>query len=358
MAAMVLKTLLFPQLAQETPFVFNYAAVSVSAWLGGVASGGVATLACALLTRFYFLAPTHSLVVADEADAIRLGLFVSEGALLSLLSGSHAALRRAVVDLTSRSQSYLKMVLRWREDLEATRRVSRDILWEWNVENGEIQRLYGPKEPLSEFLPNREPFKDWAERIHSGDRPGVLETFNRNLAEGRTELHYTYQVLGRDGVYSQFSDHAFIVRDPAWKAVRVIGRSAQIESRMSLRRAETGRFERMFKHSPSVMFITDAGLRVVTSNSSARTVFRAQPEEFANAELFSFIDIPARPAAADRFAELLRLARLSICFESNLIRRDGEVFAGTVTAILITDYLPGTTGCLVTIDETVRSRIS
>jgi K+-sensing histidine kinase KdpD len=150
-SAMILKTLLFPELARQTPFVFNYAAVSVSAWLGGVASGGAATVACALLTRYYLLAPIHSLAIGDETEAIRLSLFVSEGALLSLLSGSHAALRRAVADLTNRSQSYLQMVLRWREDLEATRRVSRDILWEWNVESGEIHRLYGPQEPLSQF---------------------------------------------------------------------------------------------------------------------------------------------------------------------------------------------------------------
>jgi PAS domain-containing protein len=351
LVAMILKTLLFPQLARESPFVFNYAAVSVSAWLGGVASGGVATLACALLTRFYFLAPVHSLVVGDEAEAIRLGLFVSEGAVLSLLTGSHVALRRAVVDLTSRSQSYLKMVLQWREELEATRRVSRDILWEWNVENGEIQRLYGPQEPLSQFLPTREPFADWVERIHSGDRPGVTETLNRNLAEGRTELHYTYQILGPNGIYSQFSDHAFIVRNAAWKPVRVIGRSAHIESRASLRRVEPGQFERMFKRSPSAMLITDASLRVVTANSSARTLFRAQADELANPELLSFIDIAARPAAAEKFASLLRSDRLSICFESDLVRWDGEVFAGTVNAILITDFLPGSTGCLVTMDH-------
>jgi PAS domain S-box-containing protein len=112
----------------------------------------------------------------------------------------------------------------------------------------------------------------------------------------------------------------------------------------------------MFKHSPSAMLITDASLRVVTSNSSARTLFRAQPEELANAEFLSLIDITARPATADRFAALLRSDHSSICFNSILIRRDGEVFAGTVNAILVTDFLPGSTGCLVTLGE-LRSRI-
>jgi PAS domain-containing protein len=179
----------------------------------------------------------------------------------------------------------------------------------------------------------------------------VVEALSRNLEEGRTELHYTYQILGQDGIYSQFSDHAFIVRDAAWKVVRVIGRSAHIESRARLRQADPGGFERMFKHSPSSMLITDARLRVVTSNSSAQILFRAQPEQLAHAELLSSIDIAARPAAADKFAALLRFDHSLISFDSILIRRDGERFEGRVNAALITNFQPGATGCLVTLEE-------
>jgi PAS domain-containing protein len=351
--AMVLKVLLFPQLARETPFVFNYAAISVSAWLGGIASGGVATLACALLTRYYFLAPVHSLLIADETEAIRLSLFVSEGVLLSLLTGSHVKLRRAILDLTSRSRAYLEMIIRWREDLEATRRVSRDILWEWNLESGEIQRLYGLKEPLSEVLPKRDVFGGWLGQMHAEDRKRVFELATRALAEGRTEFQYTYQVLGRDGIYFQLSDHAFVVRDAVRKPLRVIGRTAYVESRSRrrLRHLELSRFERMFKQSPIALLITDSSLNILASNTSASAVLLARAEELSNTGLLSLIDQPVRADAANRFASLFRSYRRSAHFESKLVRHDGQVFAATIGALRITGFLDDATGCLVSIDE-------
>ncbi len=344
-ADLILKTALFPQLAREIPFVFNYATVSVSAWLGGTASGVIATLACALLTRYFFLPPVHSLVVGNETDVVRLGLFVCEGLLLSLLNGSHRALVRLVAELTTRAHGYLRTLLRTGEDLDATRRVSRDIIWEWDLDNGEILRLSGWQDPLSQVLPKRDVFPVWIERIHSEDRVKVLQLLTQTINDGREDVEYTYQILGPNGVYFQISDHAHIVRDASWKPLRVIGRSAHIQGRIPIQPGmpEENRFERMFEMSPTPMLITDIDLHILASNSSARAILRAREGEIANAGLLSFFDSGTRQAATDQFGRLFRWERLSLHFDAKLIRRTGEIFSGLLSVSLTTDFLDGAT---------------
>ncbi len=55
-----------PHMASELPFAFNYAAICLSAWLGGVASGVGATLVLAGITRYFLLVPLHSLAISNE----------------------------------------------------------------------------------------------------------------------------------------------------------------------------------------------------------------------------------------------------------------------------------------------------
>ena len=50
----------------ELPFAFNYAAICVCAWTGGILPGILATVLLAGLTRYLFLEPVHSLSVASE----------------------------------------------------------------------------------------------------------------------------------------------------------------------------------------------------------------------------------------------------------------------------------------------------
>jgi PAS domain S-box-containing protein len=68
----------------QSPFLMFFGAVMVSAWYGGMGAGLLATLLSALLSNYYFVYPTYSLVL-DLSDSVRLSLFVLEGILISVL---------------------------------------------------------------------------------------------------------------------------------------------------------------------------------------------------------------------------------------------------------------------------------
>jgi len=228
--AATIPKLVFPDLARELPFAFNYAAVCVCAWTGGLVSGIVAIGLLIGVTKFLFLEPIYSLSVASTADSIRVALFVAEGLLVTVLGSSNAKLKRLSANASARARAYMAGALSREQDTAAILAISRDTIWEWGLDTGEIIRTPSWQDTLSIALPVREEFTSWVERIHPEDRTATIKRLQHAIEEGRQELQYTYRLLGPHGKFLSVWDHAFIIRGTDWKPLRVIGRSAELPS--------------------------------------------------------------------------------------------------------------------------------
>jgi len=190
--------------------------------------GIVATALLVGVTRYLFLDPIYSFAVASQIDAIRLGLFGAEGLLLAMLGASHASLKLFAANASARARTYISAALNREVDSAALRAVSRDTVWEWDVDSGEIGRTPGTQDEISAALPVRESFASWVERIHPADREATVARLQQAILEGREEVQYTYRLLDPSGTVLSVWDHAFIVRGADWKPLRVIGRSAEL----------------------------------------------------------------------------------------------------------------------------------
>jgi len=226
--ATIIPKLVFPNLGRELPFAFDFAAVCACAWTGGLVSGIVAVGLLAGVTKYLFLEPIYSLSVTSHAEAIRVGLFVGEGLLIAVLGNSHAQLKRLTAHASARARAYMAGAISSEQDTEAIRAISRDTIWEWGLDTGEIVRTPSWQDTLSVALPVREEFTSWVERIHPDDRTDTIKRLQRAIEEGRQELQYSYRLLGPRGTFLSVWDHAFIVRGVDWKPLRVIGRSAEV----------------------------------------------------------------------------------------------------------------------------------
>jgi PAS domain S-box-containing protein len=89
---LLLRLLLVPILNGNAPLLVFILPVLFSAWYGGLRSGLLATVLCAVLGTYFFVLPTFSLTVTDLANGARVAIFVAEGICISVLSG---ALRNA-----------------------------------------------------------------------------------------------------------------------------------------------------------------------------------------------------------------------------------------------------------------------
>lgn len=81
--AMLLMWLLNPWVAMShSPFLMFFGAVMVSAWYGGMGVGLFATFLSAVLSTYFFVAPSNG-VAFELSNNLRLSLFVLEGILIS-----------------------------------------------------------------------------------------------------------------------------------------------------------------------------------------------------------------------------------------------------------------------------------
>ena len=84
--ATIARALLLGDAPLRFPFTFFYPAIIGSAWLGGFYPGVLATFVSAIASKYLFIAPVRSLVIADQTDLVALLLFLAIGILFSLLS--------------------------------------------------------------------------------------------------------------------------------------------------------------------------------------------------------------------------------------------------------------------------------
>lgn len=77
---------LAPWLGDAQPFIFFYLAILVSAFIGGIWAGAVATTLSVLLGRFYFINPKQTFVTTPTDELIRGGMFLLLGSILNALT--------------------------------------------------------------------------------------------------------------------------------------------------------------------------------------------------------------------------------------------------------------------------------
>ena len=86
--ALLIKLLLNPLILGDSPFLVFFAAITISAWYGGLGPGIVATTLATLFSATFFLQSFSSVTIANPGNQVQLLLFVLEGGLMSGLSGA------------------------------------------------------------------------------------------------------------------------------------------------------------------------------------------------------------------------------------------------------------------------------
>ena len=104
-AAVLIKLLLDPLTAQDTPFLLILGAIMVGAWYGGLGPGLLATALSALAIDYFFLDPRVSFTTAGP-ELLDLGAFVVEGILVCVLTASLRSARDRAERSTLEAQSH------------------------------------------------------------------------------------------------------------------------------------------------------------------------------------------------------------------------------------------------------------
>jgi PAS domain S-box-containing protein len=185
-AALLVKVLLDPLTAQETPFLLVFGAIMVSAWYGGLGPGLLATGLSALATDYFFLSPQGSFSLFGT-EIIDLSVLVLEGVLVSVLTSSLRSARhraeRSTIEARRHEESLRESEERFRLMVEGVKDYaifmldSGGCVTTWNDGAGRIEG-YEEAEILGRHYAVFYPEED-VERGHPE------EVLRAALAEGR-----------------------------------------------------------------------------------------------------------------------------------------------------------------------------
>jgi PAS domain S-box-containing protein len=105
--ASIIKALFLDRLAADTTFLPYFPAVALAAAWGGFRAGVAATLAAAVIDIVAFVAPPGQLLPTDQADLVRLLLFVVVGITISALTGQLRGVIRVGAQTSARDAGHL-----------------------------------------------------------------------------------------------------------------------------------------------------------------------------------------------------------------------------------------------------------
>ena len=182
---MVVVAYLFRQMLVESiggdlpTYVTFYPAVMLSAIVGGLGAGLLATAASAMMTAYWIL-PPEGITVSRFPDAVGLTLFSSMGVFLTFVAEMYRRALRKVSDYEK------KLALRESEErLRLALKAANAGFWEWDLRtnenhwSSELWRLYG-LEPHS----TKPSFDAWLETIHPEDRMKAEQAMLKAVKNG------------------------------------------------------------------------------------------------------------------------------------------------------------------------------
>ena len=350
--AAALKLTISPQLEQQYPFSFFYAAVALSAWAGGIGPGAAATVLSAFGARLLFMAPRYSLAALPAESIVRLLLFALEGLAVAWLTAYHFKAQALLEIVTQQLATYAQRLWKNMESATALRAISRDVLWEWDLSSAPVEpRTMGAKPEQKAVMPMQ--FLLWLEQVHPEDQLEVVASLKLAIDEGQREWLCEYRRQGPGGAYIYASDHAYIIRDAAWNAVRVIGRSADVleESLSKFTGQDTGVYRAAFENNPLAMLLVNSALHVMQANEAACEVFRNSSAGISKLHVEKLFEEASRGSVLETFLELESEGAPSITFEADCVRVGGEIFHARVFAGMIGERDRGSADRIITLEE-------
>jgi len=240
------------------------------------------------------------------------------------------------IDVTERK--HMEEALRASEErLRLAIKATNDAIWDIDLKAGTVSWnhtysiLYGRPESANSW-------QFWIDRIHPEDRARTVDSFQAALVGGASSWNCEYRFRRVDGEWVHIYDRAYIARDPAGNAWRVIGAmqdlTEQKKAEVALRESEE-RFRRVFEEGPLGLALVEKDYRFVKVNGAL-----CQMLGYDEAELIqlSFVDIthPDDVRADVEFAE--QLFKREVPFyrmQKRYVKKTGEIIWINLTASII-----------------------
>jgi PAS domain S-box-containing protein len=320
--------------------------IMLSAYIGGLGPGLVATALSYFAASYYLLPPIHSFAVASIVDRWQQAFVALTGAFISILSEAlHRSRRRAALATSEKSQA--------RKDLEAavTERelaevaaahlaaivessddaiVGKDLSGTVTSWNAGAEKIFGysPREmvgqPIMRLIP--------PDRLQ--EEAGILDRVRR----GESIRHFDTVRLRKNGSVVDVSVTVSAIKDAAGKIIGASKVARDISERKMAEttlRASEARYRALFDYAPDGIVIADTGSTYLDANESICRMLGYTRSELIGLHASNIVtqtEVPHIGSALTMIKDRSDYQR-----EWQFRRKDGSVFSADVIATKMPD---------------------
>ena len=257
--------------------ILFYLPIVISAYMGGLGPGLVATAASAVLVDYFLIPPTYTFHFAFTHDFVQWVILIVNGVLVSVLSETlHRSRRQAGMSRRQQEKSEERFVLA----MEAT----SDGLWDWDVASGIIYYSPGYFRMLG-YEPEEFPAKAdaWLETVHPDDRKRVLAANEACIRNDVPAFGVEFRMLSHDGTWRWILRRGKVItQDAGGRALRMIGTHIDITERKradeALRESEE-KYRELVENANSIIVRMDNAGNVTFFSEFAESFFGYSEEE-------------------------------------------------------------------------------
>src|SRR5581483_3621478 len=286
-----------------------YPAVFVSFWIGGLRSGGLATIISIVLVSWFFDPPEHFIAVNPWhyfPAAVLFGTGILFGAFHARLTSLNRQAAKALEQAHAANDEITRLYEsagRQQERFELALRGADLGAWDWNIATGEV--VFTPRwAEMRGFRPEeiRPHVDSWISGVHPDDWPRVQRVLTEYLQGVTPEYEVEHRAQTKSGRWIWVLDRGKVfARDERGRATRMVGTELDITERKrlddELRLAEA-KSSGILSISADAIIVVDDDYRITIFNEGAEKIFGYPKGEAIGASLD--ILIPERFRALHR----------------------------------------------------------
>ena len=169
--------------------------------------------------------------------------------------------------------------------------------------------------------PKGDQSRTWADRVHPDDLSATERASRAAIESGAESWEHEYRFRRADDSYAQILERAFIARDPAGRALRIVGAMRDVSTRKETEGTTTRLAAIVASSSEAIVGKTLDG--VVTSwNAAAERIFGYSEREMIGQSIFLLVPEELHAAERDLLQRVRRGERVDFA-DTVRVRKDG-----------------------------------
>ncbi len=225
-ASLLLRLAVVPWLGYHAELMTFFPAIIVSAYLGGLGPGLLATVLGAAAGDYYLVEPRYTLAIHEVGRVYGMGLFVLVGAVISrLMESSHRSGHRIEEEERSHAQQAVREA---EQRFQHVANNMREVFWVTDLGSSRVMYVspgYDQVWGRSSQSLYEQP-RSWTESIHPDDRPAVMENLEQRRGGVFNDLEF--RIIRTDGSIRWIRNRAFPILDGGGKPSRIAGLAEDI----------------------------------------------------------------------------------------------------------------------------------